>query len=215
MSLVFYCGSGSPYAWRVWLGLEHKALAYELRMLSFSAEDLKTPEYVAVNPRRKVPAIVDDDFSLYESAAILEYLDERYADRGARLFPGDVRRRAVVRRMVQEVDQYFAAPMERIVDQVLFTPQENWNLERIARARATLAEELANWEQTIRADWLAGAEASAADFSLYPLVALTQRMQRRKPDLEVEAMLGPRVRAWMRRVEALPYLRKTWPPHWK
>ena len=56
---------------------------------------------------------------------------------------------------------------------------------------------------------------SAADFTLYPLIALTQRMQRRKTDLDVEAMLGPRLRAWMSRVEALPYFRKTWPPHWK
>jgi glutathione S-transferase len=40
MSISFYCGSGSPYAWRVWLALEHKQLAYDLKMLSFSAGDL-------------------------------------------------------------------------------------------------------------------------------------------------------------------------------
>jgi len=42
--LTFYYGSGSPYAWRVWLALEHKAIAYELKMISFSAGDLKKPE---------------------------------------------------------------------------------------------------------------------------------------------------------------------------
>jgi len=214
MSLTFHCGSGSPYAWRVWLGLEYKGLTYELKMLSFSGGDLKTPEYAAINPRCKVPAIVDDDFSLYESAAILEYLDERYPA-GSRLFPGDLRQRAIVRRMVQEADQYFATSMERIVDQVLFTPQEKWNLERIARGRAALAEELGNWEKLMLGDWLAGSEVSAADFTLYPLIALTRRMQRRMPDLDVEGMLGPRVRTWMERVEALAYFQATWPPHWK
>ncbi len=215
MSLAFYCGSGSPYAWRVWLALEHKGLDYELKMMSFSEGDLKAPEYAVINPRRKVPAVVDDGFSLYESAAILEYLEDRYPKPGASLFPGGVQGRALVRRMVQEADQYFAAPMERIVDQVLFTPQEKWNLARIARGRSALAAELERWETSLRGDWLAGGEVSAADFTLYPLIALTQRMQRRKTDLDVEAMLGPRLRAWMSRVEALPYFRKTWPPHWK
>jgi len=214
MSLTFYCGSGSPYAWRVWLALEHKGLEYELKMMSFSEGDLKTPEYAAINPRRKVPAILDDGFALYESAAILEYLDEAHVERGASLFPGGVQARAIVRRMVQEADQYIAPAMERIVDQVLFTAKENWNLDRIARARTALAGELGRWETSPRGDWLAGSEPSAADFTLYPLIALTQRMQRRKPDLEVEAMLGPRMRSWMQRVEALPYFRKTWPPHW-
>jgi len=84
----------------VWLALEHKHIAYELKTMSFSAGDLRKPEYLAINPRHKVPAIVDEGFALYESAAIVEYLDERYP--GPKLFPGDVRQRALVRRMVQE-----------------------------------------------------------------------------------------------------------------
>jgi hypothetical protein len=40
-------------------------------------------------------------------------------------------------------------------------------------------------------------------------------MEKRQPDLIVTAAIGPKVRAWMRRVEALPYFAKTWPPHWK
>ena len=35
MSLVFYYGSGSPPAWRVWLALEHKRIPYEAVRLSF------------------------------------------------------------------------------------------------------------------------------------------------------------------------------------
>ena len=43
MSLTFYYGSGSPYAWKVWLVLEHKAIPYEFRLLSFDGGDTKTP----------------------------------------------------------------------------------------------------------------------------------------------------------------------------
>ena len=50
-----YYGSGSPYAWRVQLALEHKALAYERKVLSFSAGDTRKPEFLALNPRHRVP----------------------------------------------------------------------------------------------------------------------------------------------------------------
>jgi glutathione S-transferase len=214
MALTFYYGSGSPYAWRVWLALEHTGLAYELKTMSFSAGDLSTPEYAAINPRQKVPAIVDDGFALYESAAILEYLDERHAG-AAKLFPGDLRERALVRQMVREADEYFAVRMESIVDEVLFKPQEQWDLEAIAKARSALGRELALWERLMKGDFIAGAAVSAADLTLYPLIALTLRMQKKKADLDVPALIGARIGAWMQRVEALPYFRKTWPPHWK
>jgi glutathione S-transferase len=74
MALTFYYGSGSPFAWKVWLALEHKGIPYEFRLLSFDRGDTKTPEFQAVNPRAKVPAIVDDGFALRESAVIVEYL---------------------------------------------------------------------------------------------------------------------------------------------
>jgi glutathione S-transferase len=214
MAVTFYYGSGSPYAWRVWLALEHKQVPYELKIMSFSAGDLRKPEYATINPRHKVPAIVDDGFALYESAAIVEYLDERHAQ-GPALFPGDVRERALVRRMVREADQYFAEAMEKIVDQVLFTSQDKWDLAAIDAARGKLGEELGLWERLIRGDYLAGDAVSAADFTLYPLLALTLRIQRKKADLDVPALIGPRTGAWMKRVEALPYFRNTWPPHWK
>lgn len=213
MSLTFYYGSGSPYAWRVWLALEHKSIAYELRTMSFSAGDLRKPEFLSLNPRGRVPTIVDDGFALYESVAIVEYLDEKYG--GAKLFAGDARSRALVRRRVQEADQYYAVTMEKLVDEVLFKPPEKWDAGNIDAARQGLAQELATWEGLIAGEWLAGASLSAADITLYPLLALTLRMEKKKPDLALRGVIGPNVAAWMQRFEALPICQKTWPPHWK
>jgi glutathione S-transferase len=210
--VTFYYGSGSPYGWRVWLALEHKRAPYELKMISFSAGDLRKPEYLAINPRHKVPAIVDDGFALYESVAVVEYLDEKYA--GPKLFPGDVRLRALTRRMVQEADQYYALAMEKLVDQVLFTAQDKWDEGKIGEGREGLTRELTLWESLTRGDYLAG-ELSAADFTLYPLIALSLRMEKKKPDLNLHASIGPKLAGWMKRIEALPYFQKTWPPHWK
>jgi long-chain acyl-CoA synthetase len=54
MTLRFYYGSGSPFAWRVWLALEHKAIPYELQSISFADRQHKSPDYLAINPRGKV-----------------------------------------------------------------------------------------------------------------------------------------------------------------
>ncbi|MDT3671614.1 MAG: glutathione S-transferase family protein [Aromatoleum sp.] len=212
MALRFYHGGGSPYSWRVWLALEHKGIPYEQKVLSFDAGDLKKPEYLAINPRGKVPAIVDDGVSLYESAAILEYLDERY-DEPPLLFPGDIGRRALIRRMVREADQYAADALEKFVAEILYTEQARWRPEPIMDARDEFIGELDRWESTIHGDTLAG-ELSAADFTLYPIIALALRIEKRKPDLGLRERIGPKTAAWMTRIEGLPYFARTWPSHW-
>ena len=214
MAMTFYYGSGSPYAWRVWLALEHKQLPYEQKMMSFSAGDLKKPEFLAVNPRHKVPAIVDDGFALYESQAILEYLDERYPAPPS-LFPGDLRQRALIRRIVQEADQYLILAFDPLIDQIFFTAQDKWDLGVIEKARAKLGEELRLWEDIPLGEFMAGNEPSAADFTVYPHLALGLRLEKKKLDLDVRGAIGPKLGAWMKRIEALPYFRKTWPSHWK
>lgn len=213
MALTLYHGAGSPYGWRVWLALEHKGIAFELRTLSFSAGDLKQPEFTAINPRQRVPAIVDDGFVLYESAAIVEYLDERY-DEPPRLFPGDVGERALIRRMVREADQYAANALEGLVEGILYTAPGARDEAAIARAREAFVRELRLWETMILGDGLAG-ELSAADFTLYPIIALALRIEARAPALDIRAHIGPQLGAWMRRIEALPYFGKTWPAHWR
>ncbi len=214
MALTLYTLSGSPYAWRVRLALEHKRIPHGLKPMSYDAGDFQKPEFAALNPRRRVPVIVEaDGFALYESAAIVEYLDDAYPDR-PRLFAGDPRRRAIQRRMVREADQYFATELEHLVDAVLFTPAERRSAERIDAAWEGMRAELARWEAMIQGDWLAGGEVSAADYTLFPEIALGRRIAQRNPGLTAGDLLGPRLGAWMARMEALPAVRKTWPPHW-
>ena len=96
--ITLYYGSGSPYAWRVQLALEHKALEYERKVLSFSAGDTRKPEFLALNPRHRVPVIVDGDFVLWESNSIIRYLANKWAAHA--LLPVDPRRRAEVDRWI-------------------------------------------------------------------------------------------------------------------
>jgi glutathione S-transferase len=212
--ITLYYGSGSPYAWRVQLALEHKALDYERKVLSFTAGDTRKPEFVALNPRHRVPVIVDGDFVLYESNAIVEYLDDAYAGRGQPLFPGDVRQRALVRRLVAEADNYFDKATDPVVEEAFAKKPEERDAARLAAALATLREEVALFTGYMRGDFLAG-PLSAADFALYPLAGFLDRCATRLPDFDPASVMTPRFAAWKARVEALPYFDKAYPPHWK
>jgi glutathione S-transferase len=202
VSVILYYGSGSPYAWRAWLALEQKGMPYELKTMSFTAGDLKTAEFLTLNPRRRVPVLVDDGFALYESAAIVEYIDEKWPA-GPPLFAAEVCERAVQRRMVREADQYLARIIERVA--------AGGGAEE---ARSDLQQELAYWESVITGDYFTGA-LSVVDLTLYPFLTLLLRIAGREPGFAVAGLVGPRLSAWIDRMHALPLVQRTWPPHWR
>ena len=110
-----YYLSGSPYAWRVLLALEHKKLQYKRIDLSFENGDFKSESYLALNPRGKVPVLVDEGVTLYESPAILEYLEDKYRDSGNNLLPKEVGERAISRRIINEIDVYLDPASRRLL----------------------------------------------------------------------------------------------------
>jgi hypothetical protein len=59
-----------------------------------------------------------------------------------------------------------------------------------------------------------GAEAEAADFAVYPLVALVKRLNARRPNEGLAALVSDPMYAWSREIEAMPGVASTYPPHW-
>ena len=211
--ITFYYGSGSPYAWKVWLALEHKALPYEAKRMQFDNDDLKTDAFKAINPRGQVPALVDAGFAMYESGAMLEYLEDRYPSSGAALWPTDVQSCAVARRRTAEIMSHID-PLNHELYGLVFgaTPPQ---AETVATWKAKMAAELNMVETWLTQDYIGGATLGAADFTLYPFVAILGRVDVRKPGHDMLALLPPKLKAWKARIEALSYFDKTLPPHWR
>ena len=138
MALTFYAGSGSPYAWKVWLALEHKGIPYELKMLSFDKGDTKSPEFLAVNPRAKVPAIVEDGVAVSESSVIVEYLEDRYPWKP--LLPKDASGRATARRIAAEADSYLSETVEELFNLTLYAKKPATVTEISAAQEHALSE---------------------------------------------------------------------------
>ncbi|MCX2982905.1 glutathione S-transferase family protein [Halieaceae bacterium IMCC14734] len=68
----------------VWF-CEEIGLEYRLETIEMFSDAMQQPEYLKVNPLGKVPAIDDDGFVLWETSAILQYLDAKYG--GGQLIP--------------------------------------------------------------------------------------------------------------------------------
>lgn len=218
MPLTLLYLSGSPYTWRVHMALTLKKIPHTLRPMSYDAGDFRSADFAALNPRRRVPVLIEEDdntkekFSLYESAAILEYLEDIAPT--PPLLAADPRRRAIQRRMVREADGYFAPELEHLVEAVLFTPADRRDPPRIAAAWAGMRKELSLWEDRIDDQKYLAGGLSAADLTLFPLIALGRRIAARNPGLTEGELAGPKLAGWMARMEALPVVRETWPPHW-
>src|SRR6185369_6351311 len=85
--IVLYDDVFSPYARKVRIALYEKDVPFErVRAL----HDCNRTDFQHVNPRAEVPALVDGDFSLFDSTVICEYLEDRYPSPA--LHPSDPRR---------------------------------------------------------------------------------------------------------------------------
>jgi len=78
-----------------------------------------TPEYLKLNPTHKVPTLVDDQFVLFESRAIMQYLCNRYAP-GSSLYPKDPKQRALVDRWLNTDMSFFLSLVDALVLRALF-----------------------------------------------------------------------------------------------
>jgi glutathione S-transferase len=211
--------SGSPYVWRVMLTLEAKEIAYTSRLLQASLGEHKTPEFLALSPRGKVPALRDGDFVVYESIAIMQYLEAKYPARP--LFGRNAQETATIWRVISEFSSYLEPQLFR-VDVLLLTGKSQEAAAEVRAALPGVLTELDKLEASLaHGPWLLGADTTAADITVYPFVKLLMRGAEK--EAAVELGIGssslhqryPRLATWMKHVEQLPGYERTYPPHWR
>lgn len=218
MSIDVYWGSGSPFCWRVLLALELKQLPYVSHCLQFDLQEHKAPPMLAMNPRGRLPVLRDGDYVVFESLAVLYYLDRKYPD--VPLFGRSAEEAAVIMRVINEFQAYTETRLMGIVDTLLGNRAAQLNPD-LAQAMHLVAGEARTIEGRLsRSDWIVGESVSAADLAIYPFIrvlhyGLTQpgagELSARFLPLQVQY---PALVKWLGRVEALPGFARTWPPGW-
>ncbi len=219
MTIELYWGSGSPFGWRALLALEWKKIPYQSKLIDFSKGEHKAPAFLALNPRGKVPVLKDGDFVLYETLAIMTYLERKQPE--PVLFGRGPAEAAAIMRAISECTCYFEQPAFQVIAPIFFGGVDD-KAAVMKTAAATLHEELGRLETTLaKSNWLVGDEPSAADVWWYPEIMLLERAGAKDVAAPLDLGLAsiakryPAIGRWQKRVEAEPGYQRTYPPHWK
>ena len=113
----------SPWAMAVFVGLREKGLAFDMEVLDLAAGEQREAGFARQSLTQRVPTLVDGDFCLSESTAILEYLDDTQA--GPALLPREPRQRARARQVQAWLRSDLAAlRAERSTEVVFYRPTD-------------------------------------------------------------------------------------------
>lgn len=196
----------TPNGWKVTIALEEMGLPYEVRYLNIGAGEQFTPEFQALNPNGRMPAIVDPEgpdgqpISIFESGAILQYLGRK----SGLFYPHDERGRI-------EVDQWLFWQMSAlgpmagqthhfrqyapamIADQRQLSYGVNRYTKETNRLYGVMDRQLQDRK------YLAG-EYSIADMACWPWILPTLQGQNIND--------FPNLKAWLERVGSRPAVQK-------
>lgn len=115
-------GFGPTRSLRALWGLRELGADFEYVPVNLLAQENLRPDFLALNPAGKVPVLVDGDFVLTESAAIVLYLAERFPDSG--LLPAGLEERAQVYRWVMFAMTELEQPLWRIAKHSFLLPED-------------------------------------------------------------------------------------------
>ncbi|NOT86245.1 MAG: glutathione S-transferase family protein [Methylococcaceae bacterium] len=189
----------SPNSRRVVAVLHHLKLECELQALDLSKGEQLQPDFLKLNPNHMIPTLVDNDFALWESNAIMQYLCSKVP--GNSLWPADPKVQADISRwQFWQVGHFGSAcgvfVFERVIKSAFNMGAANEQEiakgeERFHRFAKVLEQHLSGRE------WLVGTAVTLADYSVGSWLALAGPAQ--------YPMDGyPEIQRWYRNIEQLP-----------
>lgn len=198
---------GSPYTRSVLLALEEKNQPYGFRHVTPGTT--RSEAHLQLHPFGRIPILDEGTFRVYETQAILRYVDS--ACTGRPLQPADPRHAARMNQVVGIVDWYvFPQVSIRISAERLFA-QRFWNrptdettIQKALPDARTCIHELARLQGS--APFMAGDDLSLADLMLAPHIAYF-----RKTPEGASLLQGTSLAAWIERMDARPSMQATEP----
>ena len=193
----------TPNGHKIHIALEELGLPYKVIPVNIGKGEQFKPEFLAITPNHRIPAIVDPDgpggkpFTLFESAAIMMYLSEKC---GGALIPRDpigkyrclewmMFQMGGVGPMFGQYNHFAAYAVEKISYAIERYSNEVTRLHRVLDKRLSEAE------------WLAGSEYSMADIITFPWI--------RNPDRRgIDLATYPHVKRWHDAVAARPAVQR-------
>jgi glutathione S-transferase len=196
--IVVYGVPGSPFVRAVQMGLEEKRVAYRLQVIG--PQEMKSEAYLKRHPFGRVPAFEHGDLKLYETQAILRYLDDVFPE--PPFVPADPRAAARMNQIIGINDWYFfpkasaVIVFQRVIGPALLgTATDEAEVTAAVPIARTCVTELDRLLGSQR--FLAGDQMSIADLMLAPQIDFFAATPEGKALLE-----GTGLKAWLARMNA-------------
>ena len=194
----------SVYVQMAGIVLTHKEVPYAFHDLE---TEMNTPSHLALHPFERVPILRHGDFTVYETAAIVSYVDDAFA--GSKLTPDDPRQRGRMNQWISAVNGYYYPYLiyhvshERNVFPQLGIPSDEKIVAHAMPMVETCLQALER-ELSRSGEFLLGSQLSLADFFMLPIIhgfGFSPEAQALYPKL-------PAICAWRERMEALPTMKR-------
>lgn len=198
--LQFYYSRLSINARRVWVTLLEKNLEFESILLKLNGDQFQ-PDFLKLNPFHHIPVLIDDDFKVFESLAILDYLEAKYPE--PNFMPTDAKEIAKVRTIelvtVNELPPASIVLMKEMLDVEVEAKQ-------IEKARQTMATTLQYFEDNLAENqtYFLGEKLTYADIVAGTAVAAI-------PSLGISLEPYPKVTKWVNNLQQRESWKQTAP----
>lgn len=204
--LVLYGTPISTYVRTVRLLLEETGTEYALEGTNFLKGETQSAAYLSKNPFGKVPTLAVDEAVIYETVAIISYLDTVFAN--GRFSPTDPLLKARMQQIISIIDSYlYPNAIGAVVIQRVIVPSQGGatDLEKVEAAIAPIRTAIAAIESLIvGSPYLLGSTISLADYYLIPIFVYFSKT----PEFAETTAQATQLLAWWNSVSSLPVVQK-------
>ena len=166
---------------RVMWVLAELQLDYERRDIGGSFGGLNDEAYIALNPHRKIPTLVDDSVILWESNAIIRYLADAYGKE--KIFGATPAARGMSDMWMEWYQNSVYFSFQTIFHQTVRLPEKERDPDILARAQKVVSKEFAHFESRLKSsDFAGGSELTLGDVPMAACLYRYYTMDIQRPE---------------------------------
>ena len=190
-----------PYGQKVRIVLAEKALTYDFVNVDLTQHENRKPDFVRLNPFARVPVLVDDDTTVYDSTIINEYLEDEYPEPPVLPPVGSSAMRSRARAFEDFADTSFTPPVGQLISEVA-KPEGDRDQSRIQRFHQIIERALDYLNHELQGNNFLAGEFSVADIAFAPRMLVLGEI-----GIDVSANNRGNIDAWLKRMVERPSIR--------
>jgi glutathione S-transferase len=182
-----------PFGQKVRIALAEKGLTYDLVQIDIAKGENRHPDFFRLNPFGRVPVLVDEDTTVYDSTIINEYLDDEYPEPPILPPVGSSALRARARRLEDFADTQFTPVVGQLMAELGKADAER-SAERLQSLNQRVERALDYLNQELASQQFLATDFSVAEIAFIPRLLVL-------PNLGIEAGTNrPNVDGWIKRL---------------